>query len=207
MIVVTVAAVSPLPETDSNLERPIAPPPPKFRLWINLRSIQSVHTFWDFEKFIAAVGIAVRCGLNGRSVRIWIPVRTRYFSSLCGGGATQPRIQWVPGAVPPVLKRPGREAHHSPPASAEVKNTWICTFTSSYAFMLKAKRQIYPCNRPWKSIGFTFSRQSAHRWRWGCQPYAPAALYPREDSLYSFLLRGWVDPVTKSGIEPATFGL
>jgi hypothetical protein len=22
----------------------------------------------------------------------------------------------------------------------------------------------------------TFSRQSAHRWRWGCQPYAPAAL-------------------------------
>jgi hypothetical protein len=20
----------------------------------------------------------------------------------------------------------------------------------------------------------TFSRQSAHRWRWGCQPYAPA---------------------------------
>jgi hypothetical protein len=23
-----------------------------------------------------------------------------------------------------------------------------------------------------------FSRQSAHRWRWGCQPYEPAALYP-----------------------------
>jgi hypothetical protein len=24
----------------------------------------------------------------------------------------------------------------------------------------------------------TFSRQSVHRWRRGCQPYAPAALYP-----------------------------
>jgi hypothetical protein len=24
----------------------------------------------------------------------------------------------------------------------------------------------------------TLSRQSAHRWRWGCQPYAPAVLYP-----------------------------
>jgi hypothetical protein len=33
----------------------------------------------------------------------------------------------------------------------------------------------------------TFSRKSAHRWRWGCQPYAPVALYPQEDSWYSFL--------------------
>jgi hypothetical protein len=34
-----------------------------------------------------------------------------------------------------------------------------------------------------------FSRQSAHRWRWGCQPYAPATLYPQEDSWYSLLLQ------------------
>jgi hypothetical protein len=27
----------------------------------------------------------------------------------------------------------------------------------------------------------TFSRQSAHRWRHGCQPYAPAALYPHPE--------------------------
>jgi hypothetical protein len=46
------------------------------------------------------------------------------------------------------------------------------------------KRQIFLCNRPWRPIGLwdvetpTYSRQSAHRWRWGCQPYAPAALYP-----------------------------
>jgi hypothetical protein len=38
-----------------------------------------------------------------------------------------------------------------------------------------------PCNRPWSPIGLrdveapTFSRQSAHRWRWGSQPYVPAA--------------------------------
>jgi hypothetical protein len=30
---------------------------------------------------------------------------------------TQPPIQWVPG-----VNRPGREADHSPPCSAEVKN-------------------------------------------------------------------------------------
>jgi hypothetical protein len=34
----------------------------------------------------------------------------------------------------------------------------------------------------------TIPRQSAHRWRWGCQPYAPAALYSQEDPWYSFLL-------------------
>jgi hypothetical protein len=48
--------------------------------------------------------------------------------------------------------------------------------------------------RPWRSIGFwdvedlTFSRQSASRWRWGWRPYSLDALYPKEDSWYSFLL-------------------
>jgi hypothetical protein len=39
-------------------------------------------------------------------------------------GPTHPPIQWVPGALPLGVKRPGREADHSPPSSAEVKNTW-----------------------------------------------------------------------------------
>jgi hypothetical protein len=34
-----------------------------------------------------------------------------------------------------VVKRLGREADHSPPASAEVKKMWICTSAPSYAFM------------------------------------------------------------------------
>jgi hypothetical protein len=36
-------------------------------------------------------------------------------------GPTQPPIQCVPGALSLVIKRPGREADHSPPSSAEVK--------------------------------------------------------------------------------------
>jgi hypothetical protein len=36
-------------------------------------------------------------------------------------GSTQPPIQWVPTALSPEVKRPGREADHSPPTSAEVK--------------------------------------------------------------------------------------
>jgi hypothetical protein len=31
----------------------------------------------------------------------------------------------------------------------------------------------------------TVFRQSAHRWRCGCQPWAPVALYPQKHSWYS----------------------
>jgi hypothetical protein len=44
-------------------------------------------------------------------------------------GSTQPPVQWVPGAFSPGVKRPGREAEHSPPTSAEVKKMWIYTST------------------------------------------------------------------------------
>jgi hypothetical protein len=38
-------------------------------------------------------------------------------------GPTQPPIKWVlPGALTPGVKRPVREANHSSPSSAEVKN-------------------------------------------------------------------------------------
>jgi len=44
-------------------------------------------------------------------------------------GPTQPPIQWVPGGLSVEVKRPGREADHSPPCSAEVTNVWSDTFT------------------------------------------------------------------------------
>jgi hypothetical protein len=38
-------------------------------------------------------------------------------------GPTQPPVQWVPGVLSPgVIARPGRDADHSPPSSAEVEN-------------------------------------------------------------------------------------
>jgi hypothetical protein len=37
-------------------------------------------------------------------------------------GPTQAPVRWVPGALSPVLKRQGREAHPLPPVSVEVKN-------------------------------------------------------------------------------------
>jgi hypothetical protein len=53
-----------------------------------------------------------------------------YTSSTSALGRTQRPIQWVL-----VVKRPGREADHSPPASAEVNKMWIYTSTPPYTFM------------------------------------------------------------------------
>jgi hypothetical protein len=83
------------------------------------------------------------------------------------------------------------------------------------------------CIRPWSSTGLwdvetpTLSRQSTHRWRWVCQPYAPAALCSSLFLLH-FSVKGWFDSrntvrleglcllkttVTSPGIKPATFRL
>jgi hypothetical protein len=52
-------------------------------------------------------------------------------------GPTQPPIQWVPGALSPGVKQPGREADHSPPTSAKIKKTWVYTSTPQYTFMMQ----------------------------------------------------------------------
>jgi hypothetical protein len=82
----------------------------------------------------SSVGIATRYGLDDRGVGVRDPVGSRIFSS--------PRRRdrlWGP---PNLLfngyrgvKRPGREAGRSPPASAEVKKIMIYTSTPPYVFM------------------------------------------------------------------------
>jgi hypothetical protein len=92
----------------------------------------------------------------------------------------------------------------------------------------KGGGQSSPCNRLCRPIGLwdvkapTFSRKSAHRWRWGCQPHQPAGNYQLGRFLVLIFDRGWVDPfatvwregldqlknlLTPSGIESATFQL
>jgi hypothetical protein len=51
-------------------------------------------------------------------------VRTPTTGSRPALGPTQPPIEWVLGAVSLGVKRQGREADHSPPSSAEVKNVF-----------------------------------------------------------------------------------
>jgi hypothetical protein len=82
------------------------------------------------------------------------------------------------------------------------KVEWLLMTTWKYG-----KRLSYACNRPWRPMLLqaieapTFSRQSAHKWQWCCQAYAPASIHPQEDSWYSFLLRGSVDPRTVMWLE------
>jgi hypothetical protein len=76
----------------------------------------------------SAVGIATGHRLDDRLVGDRVPVRARFSPLhvvLTGSGPTQPLIKWVPGTLPPGVKRPGHEADHSPPTRAKVNNTWI----------------------------------------------------------------------------------
>jgi hypothetical protein len=86
----------------------------------------------------AVVGIATGYG-QGPGGRSSSPGRVKNVlfskSSRPALGSTQPPIQYVPGALSPGVKRPGRESDHSPPASAEIKKMWIYTSTPPYAFM------------------------------------------------------------------------
>jgi len=53
-------------------------------------------------------------------------------------GPNQPPIPWVPGAPSLGVKRWRREANHSPPTGAEIKNAWSCTSTPQYVFMARS---------------------------------------------------------------------
>jgi hypothetical protein len=87
----------------------------------------------------SVVGIATSNGLGDRGGRSSNPGRVKNFlfskSSRPALRSTQPPIQWVPGALSPGVKRPGREIDQSPPTSAEVNKMWLCTSTPPYAFM------------------------------------------------------------------------
>jgi hypothetical protein len=83
----------------------------------------------------SSVGIALGYGLDDRDSRVVL-------------GPTQPPIQWVPGALSQGIKRPGREADHSPPSSARCQRmTGAVPPFLQYAFMawcsVKAQAQLY----------------------------------------------------------------
>jgi hypothetical protein len=60
-----------------------------------------------------------RPGFDSRQIRMILLFSTASRPTL---GATQTPIQWVPWAFLQGVKRPGREADHSSPSSAEIKN-------------------------------------------------------------------------------------
>jgi hypothetical protein len=66
-------------------------------------------------------------GLDDRAIGVRSPAGQRIFPLVSVSRPalrpTQPPVQWVPGVLSPGAKaRPGRNADHSPPSSAEVEN-------------------------------------------------------------------------------------
>jgi hypothetical protein len=81
----------------------------------------------------SSVGIVLGYGLNNwvLGFNSWQGLGIILFNAVSRTalGPTQPLIQWVPEALSLGVKRPGREADHSPPSSAKVKNAWSYTST------------------------------------------------------------------------------
>jgi hypothetical protein len=104
-----------------------------YRLWIaktetgsrRRRRTIPVVSWRDWEKTwtLSAMIISLRTEnwthdfTNTNSKHYSSPPRPEQFWS----PPTQPPIQWWPGTLSLAVKRPGREADHSPPTSAEVK--------------------------------------------------------------------------------------
>jgi hypothetical protein len=87
----------------------------------------------------SSVGIATGQGMDDRGIGVKSLGRVKnfFFSTASRPvlGSTQHPIQWVPGDVSPGGWQPGREANHSPSASAEFKKIWIYTSTPQYIFV------------------------------------------------------------------------
>jgi hypothetical protein len=77
-------------------------------------------------------------GLDDRMIEVRFPAGTGNFSRhhLQTGSGTHPASYLRGnGALSLGVTQPGREADHSPPSSAEVKDAWSYTSTPQYAFM------------------------------------------------------------------------
>jgi hypothetical protein len=100
-----------------------------------LSQFKPVHTLtFHFLKLYfntsrdSSVGIATGYGLDDLMIRARFPAGDGNFSLLY---CVQPPIQWVRGVLSLRVKRPGLEADHSPPSSAEVKECVELYFHSS----------------------------------------------------------------------------
>jgi hypothetical protein len=90
-------------------------------MYISSQSVQRWATGWT----IGVLGFDSRRGLG------IFPFITASKTAL---GPTQPPDQWKTGALSLGVKLPGREADHSPPSCAEVKDAWSYISTPQYVF-------------------------------------------------------------------------
>jgi hypothetical protein len=95
----------------------------------SVRAMYIIHVFRNyFRRRDSSVGIATDYGLDDRMSGVRIPAMAENFSVhhhvQNGSGIHPPSYPMGIGSSFPGVKRPGREADHSPPTSVEVKNAW-----------------------------------------------------------------------------------
>jgi hypothetical protein len=125
--------------------------------WMDCRDLTSSTEIHHVQTGVYTSGITghfpmiiqtLRAGRSGVRSRQWLGIFLFTTVSRQALGPTQSPIQWVPGALSLLVKRPVRETGHSPPSSAEVKNAWSYTstplITPSWrdAQLRKAQRQL-----------------------------------------------------------------
>jgi hypothetical protein len=102
-------------------------------LWVSLVSFTAITLCVKSRESSASIALGYR--LEDRGSRVRFPAGLGIFlfttASRTALGSTQPPIQWVPGALSLGVKRPGREADHSPPLVPRSKNAWNYTSTPS----------------------------------------------------------------------------
>jgi hypothetical protein len=94
-----------------------------------------IHQLWSRD---SSVGVATGYGLLDRGVGVRVPIGSKkiLLHVVQTGSVAHPASCKIgKGALSQGVKRPGREADHSSPTSAEVKKMWIYTSTPPYAFM------------------------------------------------------------------------
>jgi hypothetical protein len=87
------------------------------------------------EIYISRYSACLRSGRSGFDSQRGLGIFLFNAASRTALGPTQPPILRPPEALSLEVRRTEREADHSPPSSAEVKNAWCYTSTHQYVFM------------------------------------------------------------------------
>jgi hypothetical protein len=100
--------------------------------------IKYIHTENSVESQTKFNLVATRYGIDDRGAAVREQMEARIFLYVIQTGSGAQPIQSLPETLSLGIKRQGREADYSPPASTKIKKTWI--YASSLLYVFKAWR-------------------------------------------------------------------
>jgi hypothetical protein len=112
-------------------------------------------------------------------------------------GPTQPPIQWVPGALSLGIKRPGCEADHSPPSSAEVKE---CVEVYLHSINTPSRRGAQFKKRHRDNVAFTFMCCNLQT-ETCCGPIPVQGVLPNVSEIHRFRINSQLEEDTRQNLS------